>query len=346
MKMYTCKRRFLLAAALGAPLLAWSRGIAIPPVPGPRLSGTYLQLLREHCEWTHADWTRLFENLQRLQISRIVVQWVAIDDLNFHLAPRAGNKSSLMEILELAEPAGMKVMVGLNHDQAYWEKIAQPPDLVVAYLADREARTVRVINELIPVVESSPSFLGWYLCDEIDDASWRDPAAASILHSYLHRLSAYLRLTSPAASIAISGFSNAEAPAERVQHFWDGLLRAAPAIGIVIFQDGIGVHKLTLDTLAVYAAAVRAAAQSTQCEFWSVVELFEQTGGKPPDTAPFRAVAAPFSRVLDQLRIEAAFTSDLIGFTAPDYMFSPLDPGARALFSAYLQYMGRSLDRS
>ena len=344
--MYACKRRSLLAAALGAPLLAWSRGSAMPPGPGPRLSGTYLQLLKEHGEWTHEHWIRLFENLRRLQISRIVVQWVVIDDLNFHLTARGGNKSPLMEILELAEPAGMKVMVGLNHDPAYWEKIAQSPDVVAVYLADREARTVRVINELIPVVESSPSFAGWYLCDEIDDTSWREAAAASTLHSYLHRLSAYLRLISPAASIAISGFSNAEAPAEQVQHFWDGLLRAAPAIGIVIFQDGIGVHKLTLDTLAVYAAAVRAAAQSTEREFWSVVELFEQTGGKPSDTAPFRAVAAPFSRVLDQLRIEAVFTSDLIAFTAPDYMFSQLDPGARALFTAYLQYMARSLNRN
>jgi uncharacterized protein DUF4434 len=343
--MYACKRRSLLAAALGAPLLAWSRGSAMPAGPGPRLSGTYLQLLKEHCEWTHEDWTRLFEKLQRLQISRLVVQWVAIDDLNFHLSPPSGRKSSLTEILELAEPAGMKVMVGLNHDPAYWEKIAQSPDIVAAYLADREARSVRVINELIPFVESNPCFLGWYLCDEIDDTSWGEPAAAAILHSYLHRLSAYLRLTSPAALIAISGFSNARATAEQVQQFWDGLLRAAPAIGIVIFQDGIGVHKLTLDSLPVYAAAVRSATHSTERGFWSVVELFDQTGGKSPDTAPFRAVAAPFSRVLDQLRIEAAFTSDLIAFTAPDYMFSPLDPGASALFTAYLQYVGRSANR-
>jgi hypothetical protein len=343
--MYACKRRSLLAAALGAPLLAWSRGFAMPPGPGPRLSGTFLQLLKEHSEWTHDDWIRLFEKLRRLQISKIVVQWVAIDDLNFHLTPHGGRKSPLMEILELAEPAAMKVMVGLNHDPAYWEKIAQAPDIVAAYLADREARSVRVINELIPVVKSNPCFLGWYLCDEIDDTSWREPAAAAALHSYLHRLSAYLRLASPSAFIAISGFSNAKAPAEQVRQFWDGLLKAAPAIGIVIFQDGIGVHKLTLDSLAVYAAAVRSATQSVECEFWSVVELFEQTGGKSEDTAPFRAVAAPFSRVLDQLRIEAAFTTDLIAFTAPDYMFSLFDPGANALFAAYLQYMGGSSNR-
>ena len=64
--------------------------------------------------------------------------------------------------------------------------------------------------------------------------------------------------------------------------------------------------------------------------------------GMPLDAAAFRAVAAPFSRVLDQLRIESAFTSNLIAFTAPDYMFSQSDPDARTLLTAYLQYMGRS----
>jgi hypothetical protein len=87
---------------------------------------------------------------------------------------------------------------------------------------------------------------------------------------------------------------------------------------------------------------VHAATKSTECEFWSVVELFEQTGGMPLDAAAFRAVAAPFSRVLSQLRIESAFTSNLIAFTAPEYMFSQSDPDARTLLTAYLQYMGRS----
>jgi tetratricopeptide (TPR) repeat protein len=66
--IYVRKRRSLLAVALGAPLLAWSRGTSKhPPMHCLALSGTYLQLLSEHRDWTHDDWIRLFGNFRRLQ---------------------------------------------------------------------------------------------------------------------------------------------------------------------------------------------------------------------------------------------------------------------------------------
>jgi hypothetical protein len=317
-----------------------SAGSGTPVALGtPALSGTLLQLSAEHLRWTHGDWTRLFDEFEHLRISRIVIQWVVSDGTSFYASMPGATRPALLEILDAAETVGLQVLVGLVFDASYWDRIAASPDSTAAYLADREARSIRVVDELLPIVEMYRCFTGWYLCEEIDDTNWREPASSAILHSYLHRISDYLKLVSPGVLIAISGFSNSRTAPAELQQLWDGLLLAAPAINVLIFQDGIGAHKLTLADLSLYLAAVLAATKSTRCALWSVIELFEQTAAIPPDTGAFHAVPALFSRVIDQLKIESAFASELIAFTAPDYMLSQSNPAAGILLHAYLQYI-------
>jgi len=343
---HRCNRRVLLAAALGVPLIRVGAIIAKGlPEQGsagsetPALSGTLLQLSAEHLRWTHVEWTRLFDDFERLHISRIVIQWVVSDGTSFYAPMPDVTKPPLLEILGAAETMPLQVLVGLIFDPNYWDRIAGSPDSTAAYLADREARSIRVVNELLPIVEPYRCFKGWYLCEEIDDTNWREPAPSAILHSYLHRISDYLKLVSPGTLIAISGFSSTRTAPAELQQLWEGVLHAAPAINVLIFQDGIGAHKLALADLSPYLGAVLAATKSTRCALWSVTELFEQTAAVPPDTGAFHAVPAPFSRVIDQLRTESAFASELIAFTAPDYMLSQSNPAAATLLDAYLQYI-------
>jgi hypothetical protein len=304
------------------------------------LSGTFMQLLTECRDWDRTEWIRIFARLKQLRLSRLIVQWVVSDGVNFHQSP-PGTTPVLQTILELAERADMQVLVGFVHDSNYWQAIAQPLPAVSAYLADRESRTVGIASELLPVVQKYRSFGGWYMSEEIDDISWQEPAAASALGSYLYRVSGYLRLVTPAAPIAISGFANAQTRPAQLQALWKALLLAARAITVVMFQDGIGVHKLTTELLPAYLAAVRTATDSTDRTLWSVVELFEQTGGPPGDTGPFLARAAPFSRVLAQMRVASAYAAELIAFTATDYMLAEKDIAAPALSADYLAYLDR-----
>jgi hypothetical protein len=194
------------------------------------------------------------------------------------------------------------------------------------------------VTEIEPLARKYRSFAGWFMNEEIDDINWHEPAATSALHSYLQRVSDFLRLALPGAPVAISGFSNAHGPPAQLEAFWRELLSAAPAIGTVLFQDGIGVRKLTLENLPRYLRAVRAATDATGRRLWSVVELFEQTGGPPLDSGEFRASAAPFSRVAAQMQVEAACASTLIAFSAADYMLTPAQ-GAADLLSSYQAYI-------
>jgi hypothetical protein len=305
----------------------------------PALSGTFLQLLGQHLQWSPEQWVRLFDAFRQLRLTHVIVQWVISDGQRFHVSPPGGiARAPLETILELADKAGIRIMIGLIQDPDYWQRIAQPSAAVAAYLADRESRIVRVAAEVAPLARSHPSFAGWFMNEEIDDINWQEPAAAAVLHSYLHRVSDYLRLALPEASVALSTFSNAHATPTQLQDFWHQLLRAAPAISTVLFQDGIGVHKLTLERLPPYLRSIRAATDATGRRLWSVVELFEQTGGPPLDQGQFRASAAPFSRISAQLHIEAASASAQIAFSAADYMLAPTQE-AQDLLSSYLQYI-------
>jgi hypothetical protein len=339
-KAKTCNRRRVLAAGLAVPFAATPYG-RTPALPkrNPALAGTFLQLLLEHQEWTEEQWVRLFEAFRRLRLTYVIVQWAISDGQRFYVSPHAGvPRAPLQAILELAEKADIRIMIGLVHDPDYWTKIAQPSAAVAAYLADRESRIVQAVTEIVPLARSHPSFAGWFMNEEIDDINWQESTATSVLYPYLHRVSDYLRLAFPGVPVALSGFSNAHATPAQLQVFWYELLCAAPAIDTVLFQDGIGVHKLTLESLPAYLRSARAATDAAGRQLWSVVELFEQTGGAPLDQGPFRAGAAPFARVAAQLHIEAACASAQIAFSAADYMLAPTQEAAD-LLSSYLQYI-------
>jgi len=335
-----CTRRdLLIAAGLGSILTDTSPLTGAGLLRKPTLGGTFLQPLNETRTWSREQWLGLFQQLARLRLSRLIIQWVESDGMKFYEAGTAPHLPVLQTILELAAQTKIQVMVGLLHDSAYWQAVGRDPGQVREYFAARESRTVSIINAVLPIVSAHHHFGGWFMTEEIDDINWQEPAPAAILQSYLHRVTGYLRLVTPEATIAISGFANSNSPPARLRSFWQELLGAVPAIGIVMFQDGIGARKLTLGQLPAYFASVRAATRYTGRRLWSVVEIFEQTAGTPLDTNPFAAVAAPFPRVLEQMQLGAGYASELIAFTAFDYMLSAATASARILQSSYSAYL-------
>lgn len=298
---------FLAAAAAGAA------------APAPRLRGTFLQLSSDHGQWTRERWEALFADLVALRLDRVYVQWSVLGETAFHPSRsfRTVPRPPLPVVLELAERAGMKVHVGLAHDPAYWEKIKRDPDLLEVYLRRLHLRSTTVAVELAPLLRGRAVFGGWYVTEEIDDASWLDPVRRRLLERYLHDLAGALREIHP-APVAVSGFANAQSAPETLERFWGDLLAAAP-VDAVLFQDGIGAGKLDLEDAPMYLAAVERAVEGRGREMSTVVELFRQVGGPPLDAGPFRAVAADPERVRRQLEIVRG-TGGAIAFTVPDYM--------------------------
>ena len=120
--------------------------------------------------------------------------------------------------------------------------------------------------------------------------------------------------------------------------FWDSLLKATP-IDIVLFQDGIGADKLTFAQLPEYLASLQRATQINSRQLQVVVELFKQVTGNDSLSTQFAAEAAELERVQKQIMIDAAYGSDLVAFSIPEYMTPLGGPQAEKLFKEYLKIL-------
>src|SRR5204863_519176 len=97
-------------------------------------------------------------------------------------------------------------IIGLVHDSDYWLRITQPSAAVATYLANRESRIVQLVTEIAPLSRDYRSFAGWFMNEEIDDINWHEPAATSVLHSYLQRVSDYLLTPTRRAADLLSSY--------------------------------------------------------------------------------------------------------------------------------------------
>lgn len=300
------------------------------------LQGSYIQLLDQHASWSNLEWRALFDNLAALQVDYLVVQWSALDRRPFYRSvPVTGAPELPLEsIVRMADAGGMRVLVGLSHDLAYWTRVGRADRR--AYLVERLRINRQVAAELQPLVATHPSFVGWYISEEIDDVNWTDPVDRLALFNYLGELSNYLRKLTPAFHVGVSGFVNRRTSAPALRDFWIELLARAPAIDQVYFQDGIGVDKLTLAELPRYYSAMRDATGAAGRELVPVVEAFRQTAGAPLSKGEFKAEPATLERLGDQIAIANSYAVRHVVFGVPEYMTPAGGAPAARLYQQYL----------
>jgi hypothetical protein len=324
-----------IAVALVVMILCGTPGAGAERA-APRLHGTFLQLWATHNDWSVDAWRRLFGYLERLKITEIVVQWSVYDGVAFYpTAPQArATPAPIPTILRLAEERGIGVKLGLVHDPAFWTKVTAEPERVERYLAMLRVRAESTARELLPLATSHRAFRGWYITEEIEDATWRAPRRQEILAAHLRALATMLHGLTPGTTVGVSTFSNAHTPPATFGEFWTRLLRMAP-IQTLMFQDGIGANKQRLSFLPLYLAAARDAARANERELQVIVEVFQQLA----DASAFRAVPAPLERVERQLGLAGAFSTGggPIAFSIPEYMTPLGGPDAERLFDGYLR---------
>jgi hypothetical protein len=334
--------RWLHVHAIVAVFLCQAQSVLATGAPKREptcLQGAYIQLVNENGAWDKARWRTLFDGFHKLQIRNLIVQWAVYDQLAFYRSQRFETipAAPLETILALADDAGIRVMIGLSHDSAYWERISKNDKR--SYLIERLSRNMAVAAELSPLASAHPSFAGWYISEEVDDINWRQTDDREALFSYLRQMSVFLRVKNPRAKIGVSGFANAETPPSEVQTFWLELLTRAGALDRVYFQDGVGVGKLHLNNLGDYYQAIKNATQATRREFAPVIEVFEQTAGPPISEGEFAAVPTNLPRLLRQIDIAESFSKHCVAFGVPEYLTPVGGESAGNLYHAFVESM-------
>jgi len=331
-----------LALAAGVPRAAAAAAGERAPascVATAGLNGTFLQLTRAAAQRPRADWERLFADMAAIGIEQVFVQWTWADGVAFYAAEPAGaDDVPMLDLLfELTGRHGMRLWLGLAHDAGWWAGIdrGRPASDVEVFLARRRLQHVEVARALAPQVLGREAFAGWYVPDEIDDKNWLGEERTGLVAAYLTDLGGALAALAPGTPIAVSGFAQGWAAPGQVVALWSAILARAP-IALLLFQDGIGADKLTLDELAIYLPLLRGVTDARGKQLGIVVELFAQASSGPGVTPAFAALPAPLARIERQLALAQRWASGpRVGFSVPDYMSGFAGPPASDLFAAY-----------
>ncbi|WP_064504905.1 DUF4434 domain-containing protein [Frateuria defendens] len=272
-------RRLFALALLAAPLLACA-ATAIFYQP---------QLADRRVAESH--WPGLFAQARARGFDTVVVQWVEYGPAFADQAGRAWLERRVREV----RAAGLRVVLGLGSDPAFFERQHAPEDTLEGYLrqlADRDARLARAWTDEL----GEDAIAGWYLPLEIDDVRWRDAEARTLLVAHLERERRQLEAVLPRPVYVTSFFAGNMAPAPYTR-----LLEQIAATGVRVWvQDGAGTGRLNAGERGLYlAAAQRCGAAPVR---GIVYELFRQTAHDaafaaeplaPAEAAPAMAQRAP-----------------------------------------------------
>jgi hypothetical protein len=322
MTTHPLQKRLLALAAFIAALTGISTQAEALQTP-PRFDGSFLQLTEAHRKWTAADWSSLLNDMKEAGLDYLIVQWSAYDRSNFAAGAEdspGAPPSPLDRVLQAADQAKLGIYVGLVQDSDFWSRIKLDPASVEVYLQQLRLRQTELAEQLAPRLREHRSVRGWFITEEIDDMSWRDPAHREPLFRHLGLLSDRLDKLLPARKIALSGFSNAAVDPLAFGGFWGSLLKSAPAIDVVLFQDGVGVNKLRPPEVPIYLKTLSESVRSAGKELWTVVEIFQQTGGMQAGNQRFTAEPAPIERINRQMELAGPYSSSLVAFSIPEYM--------------------------
>ncbi|MDF3935741.1 DUF4434 family protein [Pseudomonas citronellolis] len=252
-------------------LIALLAALALPAQAEERL---FYQPLNADAALDQAQWRQIWQASAAQGVRTLIVQWSAYGSDTF-----GGPGGWLERSLQQAHDAGLRLIVGLYMDPAYYRRLEEldGPGLETywQYQLGRSLTQQRLLRRdwKLPVA-------GWYLPLELDDLHFLDEGRRQTLRRQLKDFAGQLD-----APLQLSAFSAGKlAPA--VYAAW---LQDLTGLGIQVWwQDGSGTAALSPLARQAYAGAL-------PCAVGIVQEAFRQTSapGQPFRAEPAALQAAP-----------------------------------------------------
>lgn len=314
----------------------------------PAFSSTFIQIWDRHADWPEQTWDALCADLAAMGVQEVILQWTLITEPAFfwRLTPdrrmevpgdRVDPAPVVDLIVDAARRHGLSVRFGLSEDPAWWEKIKNEADLVEVFLNRLLQDQLSLARTLIERYGDYPVFAGFYIPQEIDDATWIDAQRRDRLTNHLARLTSGLRELSPEVETSISCFATGRNDPKGFAALMADLAHAAN-LTEVLYQDGLGTERLLPAESATYLETLATSMPRVGARLRVIVETFA------PAEDGLDFIPATMERIEQQLlQAQALAGSDIVAFSIPDYLHS-LTGGALAdnLHNNYLIYIGIS----
>jgi hypothetical protein len=301
---------------------------------------TFLQPWRDDADRSPEEWSAFFAELRHLGFRDVILQWTSYGSLRIYHDTRSGDASRpyLDKVIRAARQQHIKLWVGLHYDPDFWTYIDPQQQRTEAYLNRRliefSMRLPALVADIEQVDPTGDTIRGWYISDEIDDSNWQQPERQEILRRYLRSLRRLLGNYRPHWPVLISTFANGQQSPQAFAAFWQTTLNYS-GIDTLLFQDGIGVKKLSLSQFDMYFKALQNHLNASRHTLEAIVEIFQLS--KAP-TKEFQTETADFSRILQQLKVIKTYSQRPITvFSAPDHLMPNRGSRAQTLRRAWLQ---------
>lgn len=318
MKKYLWISSVLLASALTA-------GAAVSDA----VSGAFIQFNRAAAERSLAQWQATLDRMRTVGCDLIIVQWTAEDSLLYFKDKNLAFSEqceALERLMEAARIGHFGILLGLQHDPAFWNEITARDKALRDYFLVRQAQHQRLQAALLKAFGQREDWIGYYIPDEIDDLSWREPQRRQLLQDYLRATVKSLREHDRRRAVAISTFFRGRtAPSLLAENLQE--ITGASGLDYLLLQDGAGNDDPPSDILPLYYKALLERQQNLP-ELWAVLEAFRQTSGPQQ---PFAAVPAPSKDFLRQIKAADQFKRRLL-FSFPDYVDPTQGTAAQELY--------------
>jgi hypothetical protein len=169
---------------------------------------------------------------------------------------------------------------------------------------------------------------GYYIPDEIDDLTWRQPQKTALIKDYITLMCERLRKNDSSRSIAISAFFRSRTSPKIFSKMLQDVV-AGGTPNLLMIQDGAGSGDPPTNYIPLYFKELAASWNIEKTHLVGIVELFQQTS---PQGKPFAAEPAPPQKVQQQLKNAKIYFDQIFLFTFSDYANPDLSTKAKALF--------------
>lgn len=310
-----------------------------PFLTSPKVTGDFIQMW--YCgAWSIFDWQEYFDKLSEAEIDTVVIQYTATisdgkfksigfepnDEINSLLALDCEKyPNMLLTALTAAKVKGIKVMVGLSTNEAWWNTSNTQNDSWIQQEAELVNKMAKCIYE--DYYESfSDVFVGWYWAYEMWTCnSGTDSHLETKWADFLNLTLDYLSELTPDLPVMICpylskyyGFENADKCWREFfskAHFKDG--------DIVAPQDCLTTSGFDLESVEKHISAINDARHYSNADikFWLDVENYE---------------SGSVENFVKQLRICAKYATKLLCFSYVHYYLKPESIANHTEYKAYI----------